>query len=102
MKLKRGDKVIVIAGADKGKVGTIQKSFPKLNRVVVDGVNTVKKHKKPSQSNPEGSIIEMYAPIDASNVAIYDEKTKKAGRIGYKFVEGKKVRYNKANGKELD
>ena len=95
MKLKRGDKVIVIAGADKGKVGTIQKSFPKLNRVVIDGVNTVKKHKKPSQANPEGSIIEMYAPIDASNVAIYDEKTKKAGRIGYKFVEGKKVRYNK-------
>ena len=102
MKLKRGDKVIVIAGADKGKVGTIQKSFPKLNRVVVDGVNTVKKHKKPSQANPEGSIIEMYAPIDASNLAIYDEKAKKAGRIGYKFVEGKKVRYNKANGKELD
>jgi large subunit ribosomal protein L24 len=54
MKLKRGDKVIVIAGADKGKVGTIEKSFPKLNRVVVDGVNTVKKHKKPSQANPEG------------------------------------------------
>ena len=102
MKLKRGDKVIVIAGADKGKVGTIQKSFPKLGRVVVDGVNTVKKHQKPSQANPEGSIIEMYAPIDVSNVALYDEKTKKACKVGYKVVDGKKVRYNKANGKELD
>ena len=54
MKLRKGDKVIVIAGADKGKVGTIQKVFPKLDRVVIDGVNTVKKHKKPTQENPEG------------------------------------------------
>ena len=102
MKLKRGDKVIVIAGADKGKVGTIQKSFPKLGRVVVDGVNTVKKHQKPSQANPEGSIIEMYAPINVSNVALYDEKAKKAVKVGYKIVDGKKVRINKKSGKELD
>ena len=101
MKLKRGDKVIVIAGADKGKVGTIQKVFPKLNRVVIDGVNTVKKHQKPKQNNPEGSIVEMYAPVDASNVAIYDEKAKKAVKVGYKVVDGKKVRVNKKTGTEI-
>ena len=101
MKLKRGDKVIVIAGADKGTVGTIQKVFPKLNRVVIDGVNTVTKHKKPTQGNPEGSRVEMYAPVDASNVAIYDEKTKKAVKVGYKVVDGKKVRVNKKTGTEI-
>lgn len=101
MKLKKGDKVKIIAGADKGKVGTIQKVFPKLNRVVVDGVHTVKKHQKPSQSNPEGQIIEMYAPVDASNVALYDEKAKKVVKIGYKVVDGKKVRVNKKTGKAL-
>ena len=102
MKIKRGDKVIVIAGADKGKVGTVQKAFPKLNKVVIDGVNVRKKHQKPTQGNPDGSIVEIYAPIHVSNVAVYDEKTKKAGRVGYKFVDGKKVRYNKKSGKELD
>ena len=101
MKLKRGDKVIVIAGADKGKVGTIQKVFPKLDRVVIDGVNTVKKHKKPTQGNPEGSIVEMYAPVHVSNVALYDEKTKKAVKVGYKVVDGKKVRVNKKTGTEI-
>ena len=101
MKLKRGDKVIVIAGADKNKVGTIQKVFPKLNRVVIDGVNTVKKHQKPKQNNPEGSIVDMYAPVDASNVALYDEKTKKAIKVGYKVVDGKKVRVNKKTGTEI-
>ncbi len=101
MKLRKGDKVIVIAGADKGKVGTIQKVFPKLDRVVIDGVNTVKKHKKPTQGNPEGSIVEMYAPVHVSNVALYDEKTKKAVKVGYKVVDGKKVRVNKKTGTEI-
>ncbi len=101
MKLKKGDKVKIIAGADKGKVGTIQKVFPKVNRVVVDGVHTVKKHQKPSQSNPEGQIIEMYAPVDASNVALYDEKAKAIVKVGYKVVDGKKVRVNKKTGKAL-
>lgn len=102
MKIKKGDKVIVIAGADKGTVGTVQKAFPKLNKVVVDGVNTHKKHQKPTQSNPEGSIVEIYAPIDVSNVAIYDAKTKKASRVGYKFVGDKKVRYSKKSNTQLD
>ena len=102
MKIKKGDKVIVIAGADKGKTGTVQKVFTKLNRVVVEGVSTHKKHRKPKQNNPEGSIVEIYAPIDVSNVAIVDPKTKKATRVGIKEVKGKKVRVTKASGSQLD
>lgn len=92
MDLRKGDKVVVIAGKDKGKTGDIQKVLPRTNRVVVEGVNLRKKHKKPTQNNPEGSIVEVYAPIDASNVMILDPKTKKPVRIGHKIVKGKKVR----------
>ena len=95
MKLVKGDKVIVIAGNDKGKVGTIQKVDSKSNRVVVENVNVRKKHRKPTQQNPEGGIIEIYAPINASNVALVDPKTKKATRIGHAEVKGKKVRVAK-------
>ena len=102
MKIKKGDKVIVIAGADKGKIGTVQKAFPKLNRVVVDGVNLVTKHQKPTQANPNGVRVELYAPIHVSNVAIYDEKEKKASRVGYVLENGKKVRVSKASGTKLD
>ncbi len=98
MKLKKGDSVIVISGKDKGTQGVIQKSFPELGKVIVDSVNTKKKHQKPTQANPDGSIVEMYAPIDASNVMLIDPKTKKPTRVGYKDVEGKKVRYAKDSG----
>ena len=101
MDLRKGDKVIVIAGKDKGKTGEIQKVLPRTNRVVVEGVNLRKKHKKPTQNNPEGSIVEIYAPIHASNVMIVDPKTKKPTRIGHKEVKGKKVRVAKASGTEL-
>ena len=101
MNLLVGDKVIVIAGNDKGKTGTIQKVYPKLNRVVVENVNVRKKHKKPTQQNPDGSIVEVYAPIDASNVMLVDPKTKKPTRIGHKEVKGKKVRYAKKSGTVL-
>lgn len=102
MKIKKGDKVIVIAGADKGKVGTVQKAFPKLNKVVVEGVNVHKKHQKPRQNNPEGSIVEIYAPIHVSNVAFYDAKEKKASRVGYSIVDGKKVRISKKSKTQID
>lgn len=101
MNLLKGDKVIVIAGRDKGKTGTIQKVIPELNRVVVEGVNIRKKHRKPTQGNPDGGIVEIYAPIDASNVMILDPKTKKPTRIGHKEVKGKKVRVAKASGTVL-
>lgn len=101
MKLVKGDKVIVIAGADKGKTGTIQKVIPEQNRVVVDNVNVRKKHQKPTQANPEGSIVEVYAPINASNVMLLDPKTNKPTRIGHKEVKGKKVRVAKKSGTVL-
>lgn len=101
MNLVKGDNVIVIAGRDKGKTGTIQKVIPEQNRVVVENVNLRKKHKKPTQQNPDGGIIEIYAPIDASNVMLLDPKTKKPTRIGHKIVKGKKVRYAKKSGTTL-
>ena len=101
MDLRKGDKVIVIAGRDKGKSGVIQKVIPETNRVVVEGINVRKKHQKPTQANPEGSIVEVYAPIDASNVMLEDPKTKKPTRIGHKIVKGKKVRVAKKSGTVL-
>ena len=101
MNLVKGDKVIVIAGRDKGKTGTIQKVIPEQNRVVVEGINLRKKTNKPSQKNPDGGIVEIYAPIDASNVMLVDPKTKQPTRIGHKEVKGKKVRYAKASGTVL-
>ena len=101
MNLVKGDKVIVIAGRDKGKTGTIQKVIPEQNRVVVEGVNLRKKTNKPSQKNPDGGIVEIYAPIDASNVMLVDPQTKQTTRIGHKEVKGKKVRYAKKSGTVL-
>ncbi|MCR5505763.1 MAG: 50S ribosomal protein L24 [Bacilli bacterium] len=101
MNLVKGDTVIVIAGRDKGKTGKIQKVIPEQNRVVVENVNLRKKHRKPTQQNPDGGIVEIYAPIDASNVMLLDPKTKKPTRIGHKIVKGKKVRYAKKSGTTL-
>lgn len=102
MKLKRGDKVIVISGKDKGKTGTIQKVLPKEEKIIVDGVNVCKKHQKPTQNNPQGSVLEIYAPIPACKVAYYDEKTKKPTKLGYKVKEdGTKVRVMKKTNKEV-
>ena len=101
MNLFKGDTVIVIAGRDKGKTGVIQKVIPESNRVVVENVNLRKKHRKPTQGNPDGGIVEIYAPIDASNVMLLDPKTKKPTRIGHKIVKGKKVRYAKKSGTTL-
>ena len=101
MNFVKGDKVIVISGNDKGKTGTVQKVIPEQNRVVVENVNLRKKHRKPTQQNPDGGIVEIYAPIDASNVMLLDPKTKKPTRIGHKIVKGKKVRYAKKSGTTL-
>ena len=103
MKIVKGDKVVVIAGKDKGKEGLVQAVYPKVNKVVVEGVNVHKRHKKPTQQNPEGTIVEMYVPIDASNVAIVDPKTKKATRVGHAVdKDGKKVRIAKKSGSKLN
>ena len=105
MKIKKGDSVVVISGKDAGKEGIVQRAFPALNKVIVDGVNLKKKHKKPTQANPEGSIVDIYAPIHVSNVALIDPKTKKATRVGFQVENGKKVRVSvgkKASGSKLD
>ena len=103
MKIKTGDTVIVISGDDKGKTGLVQRVYPKLNKVVVEGVNVHKKHKKPTQNVPEGSVVDIYVPIDASNVALVDPKSKKATRVhmGADKKTGKKVRLAKS-GESLD
>ena len=98
MKIKKGDQVIVITGSDKGTVGEVTKTIPEKNKVVVEGVNVRKKALKPSQANPDGGIIEEEMPIDASNVMAYDSKAKKASKIGYKEVKGKKTRVYKKTG----
>lgn len=102
MHVKKGDKVKVISGKDKGKEGVILRVLPKENRVIVEGVNIVKKHARPSQDNPQGGIITQEAPIHASNVMPIDPKTGEPTRVGYKFVDGKKVRYAKKSGAVLD
>jgi large subunit ribosomal protein L24 len=90
MHVKKGDKVMVISGKDKGKTGVILASFPKQSRVLVEGVNVVKKHSKPSQLNPQGGIISQEAPIHVSNVMPIDPKTGEPTRVGFKLVDGKK------------
>ena len=95
MKIRVGDKVQVIAGKDKGKQGEVLQVLVKENRVIVEGVNVVTKHVKPSQQDPEGGIVTREAPIHVSNVALVDPKTNKPTRVGYKVENGKKVRVAK-------
>ena len=102
MNLKVGDKVVVIAGASKGKEGKITKTLRSENRVVVEGVNIVKKHVK-GNGQTAGSITEVEAPIHASNVMIIDPKTKKPTRIGHSInKDGKKIRVAKKSNSSLD
>ena len=102
LKIKKGDKVVVITGRDKGKTGEVKQVQPAENRVVVDGVNMVKRHTAPSAGNA-GGIVEKEASIHISNVACVDPKTDKPTRIGYKTLDdGRKVRYAKRSGEIID
>ena len=101
LKIKKGDQVIVLSGDDKGKTGEVVKAMPKEGKVVVQGVNLVKRHTKPSQTTP-GGIVTKEAPISVSNVAIVDPKSNKASKIGYKEVDGKKVRVARKSGEVID
>jgi large subunit ribosomal protein L24 len=102
LKIKKGDKVVVITGRDKGKVGEVKKVMPTENRVIVDGVNMIKRHTRPSAGNP-GGIVEKEASIHVSNVAYVDPKTDKPTRIGYKTLEdGRKVRVARRSGEVID
>ncbi len=108
MKIKKGDKVRVISGEDRGKEGNVIKTYPKTDRVLIEGINIVKKHQKPTQANPDGGILEFEAPIHASNVMIVDKKG--TTRVGYKTIKEtdkkqeitRKVRVSKKTGEVLD
>ena len=101
LKVKKGDQVVVLSGDDKGKTGEILKAMPKEGKVVVAGVNLVKRHTKPSQTTP-GGIVTKEAPIHVSNVALVDAKSGKATKVGYKTVDGKKVRVARKSGEVID
>ncbi|AEI46007.1 50S ribosomal protein L24 [Paenibacillus mucilaginosus] len=101
--VKKEDTVIVITGKDKGKKGRVIAAFPRENRVLVEGVNMIKKHAKPSQQNPQGGILNQEAPIHVSNVMLVDPKSGQPTRVGYKVLEnGKKVRVAKKSGEVID
>ncbi len=102
MKIKKGDKVIVLAGKDKGKTGEVVRSLPKVSKVVVSGVNIAKKHSRNKFSaDKKGEIVDKTMPISVSNVALVDSKSNKPTRIGYKLVGDKKVRVAKKSGQEI-
>ena len=104
MKIKKGDHVIVLAGKDKGATGQVIAAYPTRNKVLVEGVNMIKKHKKVTQGARanEGGIVTQEAPIHVSNVSLVDPETKRPARVGYKTNEdGKKVRVLRPSGKEI-
>lgn len=102
MLIKTGDKVRVIAGKDKGKEGTVSKVLNAKNRVIVQGVNMIKKHQKASQTNPQGGIIDIEAPIHASNVMLIDPSNNEPTRLGVRVEDGHKVRFSKKSGETID
>lgn len=102
MKIKKGDRVIVMVGRDKGKTGEVLKILTKSNRALVQSVNMIKRHQRPTQTSA-GGIVEMEAAIHISNLAHIDPKDQKPTRVGYKFLEdGRKVRFAKRSGEIID
>jgi large subunit ribosomal protein L24 len=96
MKIRKGDTVKVIAGNDKGKIGKVLKVFPDNNRIIIEGVNLIKRHSRPSQKNRKGGIIEKEGSIHASNAMYVDARSNTVARLGHRILgDGKKVRINK-------
>jgi len=100
MKIKKGDTVLIISGKDRGRKGKVLGSFPKENRILVEGINLRKKHQRPRRAGEKGQIITLPAPIDISNVKLICSKCGKPTRVGFKIVEGKKFRICKKCGQE--
>ena len=97
-KIRKNDKVILLTGKDKGKTGQVKQIITKKNKLIVEGLNLVKKHQKPNpQLEQKGGIITKEAAIHVSNVAIYNEKSKKADRVGFRVEDNKKVRFFKSD-----
>jgi large subunit ribosomal protein L24 len=102
IRLKKGDTVMIRAGKYKGKTGKVIATHPSLNKVTVEGINIVKRHRKPTQARPQGGIEEITKPIWVSKVGVLDSTAKKPSRISYKFdKDGKKARVMKTSGKEI-
>lgn len=102
LKIKKGDKVMVLTGRDKGKTGEVLKALPRESRVVVQGINVVKRHTRPTTTSA-GGIVEKEASIYVSNVAFIDPKNEKPTRIGFRMLEdGKKVRVARRSGEVID
>ncbi len=101
MKIKKGDNVIVISGKDRGKTGKVAKAIPSLGRVVVEGLNKIKRHEKARKSGSKGQTVEVSMPMDVSNIMIVDPKTEKRSRVGKKLVGGKYVRIARKSGSEI-
>jgi large subunit ribosomal protein L24 len=102
LKIKKGDKVVVLSGKDKGKHGEVTKAFPKDGKVLVSGVNIATRHKKPSQTEPQGGLEKFEAPLHVSKVAIEDPKTGKPTRVRFEVQDGKKVRVAVKSGEKID
>lgn len=102
MKIKTGDKVRVMRGKDAGKEGTVTRVLLKADKVIVEGVNIVKKHQKPSNANPQGGIVDVEAAIHVSNVMLLDSESNKPSRTGVEIKDGKKVRIAKKSGAALE
>jgi large subunit ribosomal protein L24 len=101
-KIKKGDRVVVLTGKDKGRSGKVLKVMPAENRVLVEGIKIVQRHTRPSQTNPQGGIVNKEAPIHVSNVALADPKTGEATRVGFRMEGDKKVRFAKKSGEVIN
>ena len=101
-KIKKGDSVVILSGKDKGKTGEVTKVMPKEGKLIVDGVNIITRHKKPTQMDPNGGLEKREAPLHASKVALVDPKDGKATRVRFETVDGKKVRVAVRSGENID
>ena len=101
-KIKKGDTVVILSGKDKGKTGEVTQSLPKDGKVVVAGVNIITRHRKPTQTNPQGGIERREAPMAISKVSVADPKDGKATRVRFEIKDGKKVRVAVKSGETID
>ena len=102
MKIIKGDRVVVLAGKDKGAEGVVQRAIPETGKVIVEGINVAKKHQAPTRADQQGGIIDKAVPIDVSNVAVVSPKDGKATRVGYEInADSSKVRVCKRTGEEI-
>lgn len=102
MKIRKGDKVVVLTGKDRGKEGLVTRALPEVGKVVVEGVNVAKRHQRPTSATQQGGIIDKLMPLDVSNVAVISPADGKATRVGFRFDDkGNKIRICKRTGADL-